>query len=279
MLKSEIINELFNNIAAHRGFNNPFTGNNTKEIFNQINNIKYYVNFPLFQINGRTFKLLGIILINKKFKKTEDTNKYNKFIKYIINTSSKKSNECHEIIANYMSVMCRTNEYVYKMLISDNNFINYPSKYDCYFSDDDGGNKLESVLFDNKILYLSFQSSIYILDEHSWSNKSIEKFREEIMKCNELKEIKTDLSKIKSIELIKLIIENFKLNLDDIEINISKSNNYILFREGSMKLVEDELIIDEEDFDSYGRLSLNSNYFLPKKESISKIIKAYGLNK
>ena len=82
MFSSEVINEAFYNFTAYKGFENPFRSKQAKEIIEQINKIKYYIDFPLLKIDGLTFKGLGIILINKKIKKIEEVCDDAKLIKY-----------------------------------------------------------------------------------------------------------------------------------------------------------------------------------------------------
>ena len=276
MLSSEVINEAFYNFSAYKGFENPFRSKQAKEIIEQINKIKYYINFPLFKIDGLTFKGLGIILINKKMKKIEEVCDDMKLIKYIINISFKKSTECHEIVSHYISIMLRANSHEYKLITPNNTFINYSSDDISYNSNYDGGDKLESLLFGNKIIYLTYESSIFILSENSLNFDDIENFRSKFIENNKIKEIKIDLNKIdNNIPIIKVIIKNIGINNEQKYIYISLSDSFILFRKGVMNFGCDNYMIDDNILDSE-RLSLNCNLFLCKRESINKIIEIYG---
>ena len=139
--------------------------------------MKYYITFPINKISGITFKKIGIIFINKIFKNMNNINESNKLIKFSINIGNKKVTECHEILAHYMLTICYANERDTGLLTPENTFSHYIGNKAYYLSKYDGGDRLESIMFGNKIIYLTIQSALYILNENNWNNISIDEFK------------------------------------------------------------------------------------------------------
>ena len=274
MLASNITNITFEKFSAFQKFNNPFKEDN-KEIIEQINSIKFYIYFPLSKFGGLTFKKIGIIFINKAFKKTAKSDEKIRLIKSIINISDKKITEYHEILAHYTTVLCRANSKDVELKTPNNIFVeetsddeNYNNIYDC-------GDKLEAVLFGNKIAYLTIQASLFIISEKNWSYENIEDFRNQFINKNEIKGEDINLSQENN--LIKAIINNINLN-DEEKISVNQINSFIVFRENIyVETINDNILYDSgDDEEAFSKFSITSNAFLPRKVSISKIIKDYG---
>ena len=275
MLVSNITNKAFDKFSIYHKFNNPFKEEN-KEFIEQINRVKFYIYFPLSKFGGLTFKKIGIIFINKAFKKISTTDMKIKLIKSIINISDKKITEYHEILAHYTTVLCRANSKDIELKTPDNTFVeetsddkNYNSNYDC-------GDKLESLLFGNKIAYLTIQAAIFIISEKNWKSNDVDDFRNQFINKNELKNEDINLSHENN--LIKAII-NYT-NLKDIEIiSVNQINSFIVFRKAiSFGTIDDNIIYDsgEDEEECFSKFSITSNAFLPREVSITKIIEEFG---
>ena len=273
MLVSDIIQEVFQSFSNYKTFKNPFRANNSEEIIEKINKVKYYIYFPITKINGLTFKKIGIIFINKIFKNMDTMKNEDKIIKFIINISNKKVTECHEIIAHYLVILFKANDKDIELYTPDHTFIDYTSEDENYKNSYDGGDKLESVLFGNKIIFLTIKSALYILDENNWNNICIFTFKENFKKNNDLKKDKENIYLSKQTSFVNEIINNVIFNVDQNIINVHKSNSFIIFRKNEE--IKDISYKAEEDEYYSEKFSITSNAFLPKKISIPGIIKKY----
>ena len=246
MLKSDIIDQAFNQFSNYEKFINPFKGKNADQIINQINSIKYYINFPILKIDGLTFKKLGIIFINKLLKNVSDTSTEKKLIKFTINLSYKKITESHEIIGHYMNTLCKANLNTINLLTPDNTFIDYTSNDSGYKRYQDGGDSLELLLFGNKILYITIQSSLFIIDENNWNNINIEDFKEKFILKNKL-EANYELNILSQCnnQLIKNILQNIKCDNSE-SIIVSKRDSFIAFRKGYIHIDDEDLFYDDD---------------------------------
>ena len=277
MLRSKIISKAYDEFSSYQRFKNPFQDSKSKDIIELINRIKYYIYFPLKNISGLTFKTLGIIFINKykvNIDNNDDNNDDNKLIYFSINISYKKLAECREIIAHYILTLCRGNSKNFGLLTSNDTFLEYTSTDEFYQQGYDRGDKLECLLFGNKVPYLTIKSSLFILNKINWDLDSFELFRKYFQDYNTLlQESKVNLeNELEIIDIIKAYIERFYIKKEKTAINLKKSNSYILFRKELDMEIEDISSDSDEDASYYERFSLTSNAFLPRKISISNII-------
>ena len=273
MLKSKIIDEAFNEFRSYQQFKNPFKNINNKEFIEQIDKIKLYIFFPVKDISGLTFKIFGIICINTLFRNIENINTENKIVKLSINISNKKITECHEIIAHYMILICRANSKDVCLLTPDKTFLNYYSNNNNYILIYDGGDRLESVLFGNKIIYLTIRSSLFILNEINWDKDSIDLFRDEFIKLNKLEDINIfDISKENPI--IKQLIDNKDFKIDSNIINVKKKNSFVVFRRSyHIGEIDENILYDSDEEEGFfAKFSLTSNAFIPMKSLVPDII-------
>ena len=271
---SNIMGIAFDEFRNFKQFKNPFQGENKNEFFEEIDKSKYYIYFPILKISGLTFKNIGIIFINKNFKNFDNVGD-NKLINFSINVANKKITECHEVATHYMSVICKSNDPNLGFLTPNNTFINYDSDDENYNQEYDGGDKLETFLFGNKIILLTIQSALFILDEKNWTGTSIEDFRATFIKYNKLEEKEVDFSK--QSKIIELVMDSIDIIKPQNKIQIERSNTYILFRKSKeIKEIGEENIEDinngDQDEEFTERFSITSNIFLPKKLSISEIM-------
>ena len=217
---SDIVGKAFDEFRNFKLFKNPFQGENKNEIINEINQSKYYVYFPILKISGLTFKSIGIIFINKIFKNINKGGEENKLINYTINVANKKITECHEVIGHYISVICKANNPNLGFLTPNNTFINYDSDDENYKQEYDGGDKLETILFGNKILFLTIQTALFVLDEKNWNGTSIDSFRKKFIENNQLVNQEVDFSN--QSKIIELIIDNIDISKPQNKIQIEK---------------------------------------------------------
>ena len=284
MLTSDVIGEAFDEFIKFKPFRNPFKGNNSVKILEQINNVKYYIYFPINKISGITFKKIGIIFINKIFKNMNNINESNKLIKFSINIGNKKVTECHEILAHYMLTICYANERDTGLLTPENTFSHYIGNKAYYLSKYDGGDRLESIMFGNKIIYLTIQSALYILNENNWNNISIDEFKNKFIELNTLQKNKKEVDLSQESKLVKFIKNHININKTTDKIIIQKKNSFIVFKKGfDIQDIDGEMFYssnddeeEEEEEEYYEAFSFTSNAFLPKKVSIANLIKEYG---
>ena len=256
MLFSNITNIIFDKFPTYQKFNNPFKENN-KEIIEQINRVKLYIYFPLYKFGGITFNKIGIIFINKAFKKIGTSYISIKLIKSIINISYKKITEYYEILIHYTKVLFKANSKNIELKIQNNVF-----------------DELEDVMFGNKFEYLTIKAAIFIISEKNWNLNNIEDFREQFMNKNEIKDDDINIDLFQKNNLIKTIININKINFEDKEtMSVNAFFSFIIFRNIDDNSLYDSGDEEEEDFRNF---SITSNAFLPRKISISKIIKDYG---
>ena len=277
MLKSDVIGEAYDDFSKFKSFKNPFKGKNNAKMIEQINKVKYYIYFPISKINGLTFKKIGVIFINKILKNMDNINEENKLIKFSINISNKKITECDEIFANYMLTICNANEKDIAIFTLENPFLNYTSNKAYYLDRYDGGDRLESILFGNKIIYLTIQSSLYILNENNWNNNNIDTFRKKFLEKNMLQDKENEVDFSNESKILSLIRENININKITKKIIVERKNSFIVFKKGfTIKENDDEIILSsDEEEEYYEKFSLTSNAFHQKKMSISKLFEEY----
>ena len=124
--------------------------------------------------------------------------------------ANKKITECHEVIGHYISVICKANNPNLGFLTKNDTFINYDSDDENYKQEYDGGDKLETILFGNKILFLTIQSALFVLDEKNWNGTSIDGFRKKFIENNQLVNQEVDFSN--QSKIIELIIDNIDIS-------------------------------------------------------------------
>ena len=181
--------------------------------------------------------------------------------------------ECHEIIAHYLAILFKANDKDIELYTPDQTFIDYTSIDECYNNSYDGGDKLESVLFGNKIIFLTIKSALYILDENNWNNIYVFTFKEKFKKNNELKKDKENIDLSKQTTFVDAIINNVNFNVNKNTIYVHESNSFIIFRKNEE--IKDISHKAEENEYYFEKFSVTSNAFLPKKIQINAIIKKY----
>ena len=260
MLKSNVINEVFHQFNNYKLFNNPFKSKKCEEIIDLIDKITFYCKFPISQIDGLTFKDLGVILINTKKNNNTFSDGRNKFKIAICSISYKKITQLHEILSHYLSTLLRSNSKKVNLITPSKIFKNYTSTDESFLSKYDGGDKVESLLFGNKIKYLTIQASLFILDNNSWNNLTLEEFRTKFIELNKIATFNLDLEKEKMRNNNQLFINLIKhANLQSIKIiSFTKKNSFCSFKLNSGS--------NEEDNDN--SIAIFDGYSLTRNEFI-----------
>lgn len=234
MLKSNVINQLYNVFENYKDYNNPYQGENKDKFINQIFDIILYMPIPFKYIAGFTYKRFGIIFLNniEPLKKNSLPNTY--FIKQICNVSFKKVVLMHEILYHYPASLVNGNDISYEIKTPRNTFIDYcpMEDYKYIYSYLDRGEREEFLLFGNKIHLIFVKGALYILDNGNFNNNNLDNFREKFIKINDPKKctdmelnIKEEIEKNKIISFIKN-----KAEVTDNFIKITKSNSILSFR-------------------------------------------------
>ena len=182
--------------------------------------------------------------------------------------------EWHEIISHYLTILLKANDKDIELYTPDQTFIDYTSSDDSHKNLYDGGDKLESVLFDNKIIFLTLKSALYILDENNWNNLYFFTFKKNFKKNNELKKDKENIDLSKQTIFVDAIINNVNFNVNKNTIYVHENNSFIIFRKNEE--IKDISHKAEKNEYYFEKLSVTSNAYLPKKISINEIIKKYG---
>lgn len=200
-----------------------------------------------------------------------------KLINFTINLSYKKITESHEIIGQYMNTLIKANLNTINLLTPDNTFIDYTSNDSGYINYYDGGDRLESLLFGNKILYITILSSLFIIDENNWNNNNIEEFKETFILKNKLEtNYKLNILNQWNNQLIKTILQNIKCD-DSESIIVSKMDSFIAFRKGYIHIDDIDLVYDDDsESEYYERMSLTCNDFIKEDVPLNKIILKYN---
>ena len=207
MLKSNVINQLYNKFENYKDYNNPYYGENKDKFINQVFDIILYMPIPFKCITGFTYKRFGIIFLNtiEPLRRNFLPNTY--FIKQICNVSSKKVALIHEIICHYSASLVHGNNisYEFKSPTPTNTFIDY-----MYIYSNDGGERGEHLLFGHKIHLIFIKGALFILNNENFDNNNLDNFREKFIeindpkKCNEIElNIKEEIEKNKIISFIK----------------------------------------------------------------------------
>ena len=173
-----------------------------------------------------------------------------------------------------MSAICKENSKDVGIITPNDTFLSYTSTDETFLQEFDGGDKLEAMLFGNKIIYLTIQSALFVLNENKWDKSSLDDFREDFKKVNKLKD-KNYINILEENEIIKTCINIQYFNLESETINVQKSYSFIVFRRGrEIGQIDDEIIYNSDEEQGYcENFSLTSNAFLPKKVSISEILR------
>ena len=234
MLKSNVINQLFNQFENYKDYYNPYYGKNKDKFINQVFDIILYMPIPFKYIAGFTYKNLGIIFLNtiEPLRRNSLPNTY--FIKQICNVSFKKVVLMHEIVCHYSASLVHGNDISYKIKTPTNTFIDYcpMEDYMHIYSYLDGGERGECLLFGNKIQLIFIKGALYILNNENFDNNNLDNFREKFIEINDPKKctdiefnIKEEIAKNKIISFIKN-----KFEVTDNLIKITKSNSVHSFR-------------------------------------------------
>ena len=266
MLSSNIINSCFEELTIRKNCKNPYQSENKNEFLEQINNITFYFPFPHEKIMGYTYKSLGTIFINNNLPKRNNIKTESAIIKKICDLSNKKVTELHEKAFHYMHVILYGNSITDNVTTPHSSFINYiPSDdykniYDKYY---DFGDRGESLLFGDKIIFLFLKSSLFILDNENWKIDNIEEFNNKFIELNKFIEGNYCLNDEKN-ELTKIYIEDFllkksekiniiKLNQINCKVNFRISNNFLELNNNEEEEEEEE---ENDDFIIVDRVNL-----------------------
>ena len=207
ILKSNVINQLYNKFENYKDYNNPYYGENKDKFIKQVFDIILYMPIPFKCITGFTYKRFGIIFLNtiEPLRRNFLPNTY--FIKQICNVSSKKVALIHEIICHYSASLVHGNNISYEFIspTPTNTFIDY-----MYIYSNDGGERGEHLLFGHKIHLIFIKGALFILNNENFDNNNLDNFREKFIeindpkKCNEIElNIKEEIEKNKIISFIK----------------------------------------------------------------------------
>ena len=249
MLKTKVINQLFNQFENYKKYKNPYIGEDKEKFIQQTFDIIFYIPIPFSNIAGFTYKQFGIIFLNSKEppKRNLHPNKY--FLKKICSISFKKVVTIHEIIGHYCATLVHGNDSNYDLKTPDNTLIDYVPKdeYKYIYSLFDGGERGESILFGNKIQNIFIKGALYILENNNFDN-NLDDFREKFVDENNPKnfteknfDVKKESEKLKIIPLIK----DGTKDVDNL-IEIKKSNSNFSFREFLSEESDDD---DEQIFE------------------------------
>ena len=149
MLKSNVINQLFNQFENYKDYYNPYYGKNKDKFINQVFDIILYMPIPFKYIAGFTYKNLGIIFLNtiEPLRRNSLPNTY--FIKQICNVSFKKVVLINEIVYHYSASLVHGNDISYEIKTPINTFIDYcpMEDYMHIYSYLDEGERGECLLF------------------------------------------------------------------------------------------------------------------------------------
>ena len=221
MLKSNIINDLYNQYENFKNFSNPYK---KEEFINQTFDIILYLPIPFKLIGGFTYKNFGLIFLSniELIKRNDSSATF--FCKKISNLSFKKVTSIHEIVCHYSSVIIHANKRTIGLLTPPNTFIDYEpiDIYEKIFSDYDGGDRGEAILFGNKIKYIFIKGALFILNNENWKLK-LEEFKIKFIfennpdnSKNDIFDVTNESSKDKIIDHLlktnKDFIQNFKTN-------------------------------------------------------------------
>lgn len=108
-------------------------------------------------------------------------------------------------------------------------------------------------------------------EEKKLKEKETDKLKEE--------EKEKEINFSEESKIVKLIKKYIDIGQATEKIIVERKNSFIVFKKASnIKGFEDDMIYtSDEEQECYGTFSLTSNAFLPKKVSISKIIKEFGI--
>ena len=232
MFQSKIIDESFSQFTNFSKFANPYNGKKKNEFIKQTMEIILYFPFPTEKIWGFTYKNSGLIFIN-------NVNDNKKFVEstYIIYDICKlainKVTFMHEIIAHYTSIICHANDIENKFLITPSSFKNYfPIEeyleiYDSY----DAGDRIETLIFGDKIKTLFIQGALFILDKNNWNSfNQIEDFQKNFFENNKFNEKNLLLNIVELKEKDNLIKELLDSYNQTSLIKLNKRNSSFVFR-------------------------------------------------
>ena len=234
MLKSNVINQLYNQIENYKDYKNPYQGDNKDKFISQVFDIILYMPIPFKCIAGLTYKSFGIILINtiEPLKRNSLPNTY--FIKQICNASFKKIILMHEIICHYSASLVNGNDISYVVKTPTNTFTDFCSMEDYIYINSylEGGERGEYLLFGNKIHIIFVKGALYILNNENFDSNNLDNFREKFIEINDPNKC-TDIELNINEEIEKnKIISFFKKKAEIIDdfIKITKYNSVYNFR-------------------------------------------------
>ena len=265
MITSNIINSCFNQMRNYVKFQNPFKSSKKEQFLNIVSQIILYFPFPNNNILGYTYKKLGLIFISTYFPNRENAKKETKILKGLNDISIRKNTELHEIIFHYTSIIFHANSKDISTNTPQNSFINYIPKEEykeTFYYSYDGGDRVESVLYGNKLTNIHFFGALYLLSKENWEEFDIHKFSQKFREKNVLKEGTTYNINEEDNSFIKLIIEEIKNKYEDNDIKefkLTKKNSSVNLRIGDFTGEECD---DEEEYcNIIGRINLKDGIF------------------
>ena len=248
MLKSNVINQLYNQLENFKLYTNPYHGSKKDKFIEQTFQIILYMPIPFYNISGFTYKNFGIIILDSKeiLKRNYLPNTY--FLKSICDVSFKKVVSIHEIIFKYISSIIHGNEISYKIRTPENSLIDHRSieKKEKLFLINEVGDLGESLLFGNKIKYIFIKGGLYLLNNENFE-KDLAEFSSQFIELNEPDNYKKDEINVQEEINKNSIISFIKGKSEDIDdiIKITNSNSYHCFRNIYPENTDDEQIFED----------------------------------
>ena len=248
MLTTKSINELFDQHKNFKGYICPYSGETQKSFLKQLFNIILYLPIPFKNIAGFTYKQFGVIFISNNNRLEKQNIKKNiAFCKRLNKISFIKNVHIHEIISHYSCTIVHSNNETISISTPTNTFTEYiPNEIyeDLYNKQYDGGDRAESVLFGNKIKYISPKGALFLLNNDNYEN-DLETFRKEFIEINfsynnnELLDLQEESKKNEFIKQIMIEDESIENKIIIVKKCISS------FRE--MNALEEEEDEDDDD--------------------------------
>ena len=272
MLTSNVVNQLYNQYENYKAYNNPFQSEKKEQFLKQTFDIMLYLPIPFQYIAGFTYKNFGIIFINNKILSRGKAFADTFFLKQICNISFRKVVIVHEVIGHYCSSIIHGNEKSIQFQTHYNTFLEYePTEdYEKIYSDYDGGERGESLLFGNKIKFLFIKGALYILNSSNW-DADLDTFRSNFIKLNNPSEyVKEILDINKESENNKIVNQLLKKSEDykGEKIVITISNSYFRFRRSNNEEEDEDEQVFSEGVLYWDRLTHKNIIF--KKRTLNK---------
>ena len=223
--ESKLFKEIFYLTEEFKDFLYPFEGEEKENIFKEMfNNTKFYP-FEFDYLTGFTSKLIPEILISSILKDYSNFEKIIISISYLINTVF------HEQMKHYIKMLLHFNslrlslsvslesdkplnddlfEKYLKVVKKKKEILNYleiNEKELKEIKESDGGDKLEILLYGQKLQHLYVNGALYILDISSYNKSITEHLKEFLEKNKPFNKLVLNEEKLERLPLIKKLID------------------------------------------------------------------------